>query len=605
LDSFKRIIDNKTFFYAGGELLYFEEKFHDGFMDKGLPPLNIKNKYKEKAFINNVLKKFLTLDIETRVLINNTMDPICISSYDGATYKSAYILDHLNSADMITKFINSLFEVYSKDNLVCYVHNLSNFDGVFILKHLSHFKDKLNIIYKDGKIIQIVISEIRVIKGIKVKFSLTFYDSLLLIPGSLDKLSKSFGVTNKGSFSIEMLSDPNLDLYLIREELIKYNQLDCKVLHEVLTKFRIEMYNMFRINISNNPTLSSVALKLYRSCFMNVENINITPYKTYFNIRSGYTGGHVDVYKAYGEGLYYYDVNSLYPHVMANNPYPVGNCTYYEGTRNLSDLFGIIYADIVAPDNLKVPILLTKYDKITLAPLGSWSGWYFSEELKNAVKYGYKVTPHKGYLYESDYIFKHYVEQLFNTRSTYPKTDSKNLILKLLLNSLYGRLGLVLDMMSHSISSVDSIDDLRDVEEIEDFNNGVALIGQASKKNVKALKTTVSLPVAIAVAAYARMYMSKFKVQYQDNLYYSDTDSLILDCKLPQDIIGNQLGQFKLEHLVEKGVFLGPKLYGIQVLENGIIKDIVRVKGFKNKVSFAQLLDLLTPNRDLVLNQDK
>ena len=36
-------------------------------------------------------------------------------------------------------------------------------------------------------------------------------------------------------------------------------------------------------------------------------------------IRCGYYGGVTDYYKAYGENLYYYDVNSLYPFAMLNN----------------------------------------------------------------------------------------------------------------------------------------------------------------------------------------------------------------------------------------------------------------------------------------------
>jgi hypothetical protein len=60
---------------------------------------------------------------------------------------------------------------------------------------------------------------------------------------------------------------------------------------------------------------------------------------------------------------------------MANNPFPVGNYTYFEGTRNLTNLFGIVYANIIAPDNLEVPILLTKVNNLsTTAPLGNWSG---------------------------------------------------------------------------------------------------------------------------------------------------------------------------------------------------------------------------------------
>ena len=35
-------------------------------------------------------------------------------------------------------------------------------------------------------------------------------------------------------------------------------------------------------------------------------------------IRGSYYGGAVDYYKAYGENLHYYDVNSLYPYAMLN-----------------------------------------------------------------------------------------------------------------------------------------------------------------------------------------------------------------------------------------------------------------------------------------------
>jgi hypothetical protein len=55
------------------------------------------------------------------------------------------------------------------------------------------------------------------------------------------------------------------------------------------------------------------------------------------NIREGYTGGAVDMYIPSLENspldtkIYAYDVNSLYPFVMANNRFPIGNPTYFEG----------------------------------------------------------------------------------------------------------------------------------------------------------------------------------------------------------------------------------------------------------------------------------
>ena len=58
--------------------------------------------------------------------------------------------------------------------------------------------------------------------------------------------------------------------------------------------------------------------------------------------------------------------------------------------------------------------------------------------------------------------------------------------------------------------------------------------------------------------------MSQFKPSGWLNkfLFYTDTDSLICSEKLPSRLVGNQLGQMKLEHIIKDGVFLAPKVYG-------------------------------------------
>jgi hypothetical protein len=40
-----------------------------------------------------------------------------------------------------------------------------------------------------------------------------------------------------------------------------------------------------------------------------------------------------------------------------------------------------------------------------MAPLGSWTGMIFSNEMDNAVKLGYKFQILWGYSFKSDYIF--------------------------------------------------------------------------------------------------------------------------------------------------------------------------------------------------------
>jgi hypothetical protein len=115
----------------------------------------------------------------------------------------------------------------------------------------------------------------------------------------------------------------------------------------------------------------------------------------------------------------------------------------------------------------------------------------------------------------------------------------------------------------------------------------------------------ISTPIAMFTTAYSRMFMANLKIEYADHLYYSDTDSLILDCPLPDHMVGNKLGQFKLEYKVKEGVFLAPKTYALRV--EGI-PDIIKVKGLKQantQVSFDDLKGLLVKDSILKLQQDK
>jgi len=57
--------------------------------------------------------------------------------------------------------------------------------------------------------------------------------------------------------------------------------------------------------------------------------------------------------------------------------------------------FGFFYCKIIAQEGLIHPILQIHHkgndgQLRTIAPLGEWEGMYFSEELYNAEKYGYK-----------------------------------------------------------------------------------------------------------------------------------------------------------------------------------------------------------------------
>jgi hypothetical protein len=115
----------------------------------------------------------------------------------------------------------------------------------------------------------------------------------------------------------------------------------------------------------------------------------------YHEIKKGYTGGSVVVFKPYGENIYRYDVNSLYPYVMKEYPMPTGNPTYFEGDISQIEKkpFGIFEVEVESPKDINIPLLQLRYktDKglRTIAPKGKWNSTYFSEELYNASNYGY------------------------------------------------------------------------------------------------------------------------------------------------------------------------------------------------------------------------
>jgi len=92
----------------------------------------------------------------------------------------------------------------------------------------------------------------------------------------------------------------------------------------------------------------------------------------------------------------------------------------------------------------------------------------------------------------------------------------------------------------------------------------------------------VSIPIAAAITAYARIHMSQFKNNIDYNLYYSDTDSIYIDKPLSEDLISETiLGKMKLENIITKGIFLSPKVYFLETTDDRII---FKVKGLSHNI---------------------
>src|SRR6266498_3834613 len=379
----------------------------------------------------------------------------------------------------------------------------------------------------------------------------------------------------------------NGKIWNFKKEAIKYCELDCVSLYQILTKFNILIFNKFKLNITKYPTLPSLVFKLFRTHYLKKDTIHMISGKIDDNIRQGYTGGAVDMYipsNFNNKLIYCYDVNSLYPYVMANFKMPIGSPTYFQkDIRKFNPYaFGFFYCKITAPENLLHPILqvhhLGKDNLRTIAPIGTWEGMYFSEELYNAEKLGYKFEVLWGYTFESDLIFKDYINDLYKIRLEKDNLDNIINIIKLGNNYLV---------------------QLKFKQKELDTN-----LDNASETH------NINIAIAFAVAAYARIHMSQFKNNPNlPNLYYSDTDSAYFDGPLPDSMVDpKRLGAIKLEKICKKAIFLAPKVYAFLDQNNIIeikIKGVTKKAIIDNNININLFESLLFKNKFIELKQTK
>ena len=495
--------------------------------------------------------------------------------------------------------------------------------------------------------------------------TIIFKDSYLLLPLSLRSLCKAFDIlTSKGHFPFnvknifytgvipkfeywtgitlseyKLIKDNNIGkLWSFRLEAIKYCKLDCKSLHEIITKFNELIFNEFKINVHSVLTLPSLAMRIYKTHFMPKDTIYQLLGRVEKDIRQSYTGGAVDVYIPHNKivglmnsftRLFYYDVNSLYPTIMAKYLMPIGKPIFFDGDirRVEPNAYGFFYCKITSPMDLKHPLLQRRIKTSdglrTIAGLGSWTGWISSLEMDNAMNNGYTFEILNGYQFETGDIFSGYINKLYNLRLEYDKSHPMNLIAKLLMNSLYGKFGMRLEMTKveiYNVSTEDALDSfykmLLDIgESIHDYikidDNYViikdALIDLKYDSDQDMYHgQDVNIAIASAITAGARKYMSIFKNSTIFRLFYSDTDSVVIDKILPENVVGGALGQLKLEHTIEKAVFLAPKVYGLVDI-NG--NEIIKVKGVTQEIvsdlHFNDLEQLLIEDSSREFTQEK
>lgn len=188
----------------------------------------------------------------------------------------------------------------------------------------------------------------------------------------------------------------------------------------------MEYFVNYSFDILKALSASSLAFKIFRQNYLNID-IPLLKSNIEKDIRKSYYGGATDYYKVKLTEGKYYDVNSLYPTVMLKD---VPITFLGESVIDISELstfFGFLEVEVYCPVSVTKPMYrLTgtaprstgqpvKYKGKTIFPTGSWSGTYFSEEIKAILdlNLGYEFKILKAYEFSRGNIFAEYIKDLY------------------------------------------------------------------------------------------------------------------------------------------------------------------------------------------------
>lgn len=345
-------------------------------------------------------------------------------------------------------------------------------------------------------------------------------------------------------------------------ELETYNRQDCKILWHALRRMEDELWEL---GGELKCTLASSAMNLFRRAYLPTTlyvpgNVNDT-------LRDGYFGGRVEVYQRHVETRgYYYDINSSYPHSMSKK-LPGSYTGSSRKIRPYSWVFATVRTDGYCP------ALPYKSDALYF-PTGKFSGWFYVDELEQS---GVEILEVDQVMHFSPQEFMApYVSELFGRRKT--STDEfARLCYKLLLNSLYGKLGERTEKSKIIIKpSREWLLESREIAKRE-IAHGLPESRPMLMPGVYLEACSVEVPhehVALcsAVTAHSRINLRRYMTS-TPTIYYCDTDSIVTnDPALPTS---KELGGLKQEKAFDAASFPAPKIY--------MIDDELKCKGFPRK----------------------
>jgi hypothetical protein len=533
-------------------------------------------------------RDFLVLDIESKDGPGQKAGftrPFMVGVYDGKTFVPFFDQDNSGTWDQRYYKPGGCVDLAMRyicqkkyRNYHVYAHNGGRFDHLFLLPWLMDEGEKRGFKFS---IIPVAssIQMLDVWRGEKWN-KWRFLDSYKLIPTSLDKAAKSFGLPGKLKHDLHLHeNDPGW---------IDYNKQDCVELYNVVERFHHYVETVLGGEVG--ITAPSTSIKLLRRKYLNAPIPRSED--THEFVRASYFGGRVEVFKRAGEGLSYFDINSSYPACMLE-PMPGGHAAWWEGEppkRFKERRIGFAEVEVTVPEDLVIPPLPMRGNKDNglpdgklVFPTGHLRGIWEWSELQLAMEVGCTIDVwHKSVWYEQVSLFEGFVTDLYKYRNKNHEDYDEGLagVVKIMLNSCYGKFGQ--KTLRKKIYRHD------DPELPED---AVPATGEPNSPIWYAEEETdaayIMPQIAARVTALGRVKLYRYMMEAQKaggNVYYCDTDSIITDVREGIETT-TELGGLKDEYPEQSGNlsgrFLGPKLY--LLTDDSTNFERVAAKGLQNR----------------------
>lgn len=479
-------------------------------------------------------KKILTADFET------TTDPLdCrVWAWGICEVGNPEYFEYGNTIDSFFDYLEQ------SDNPTMYFHNLK-FDSEFIMVELfkrgfTHVTDRKE---ETSKTFTTLISDkgqfyaMKIIfekKNKKTKF-VQIYDSLKILPFSVEQIAKAFGLS---------ISKLELDYTTFREYGYELQDYEIDYLRNDVDIVARALNVLFTQEL-NKMTQGSNALHDYIMTVGKKEFERYFPTPDYdADVRQAYKGGFTYLRPEYksvdvGTGIVM-DVNSLYPWVMHDCMLPYGEGIFFNGKYEQDDFYPLYVQMITCQFDLKpnhIPTIQLKgnylfcpTDYLTSSDDELVTMCLTSVDLKLFLEH-YEVTNltyHSGWKFrQTDTLFKKYIDKWTKVKieSTLNGNKGMRTLAKLMLNALYGKFALNPNVRS----------------KIPYYDNGMIryTLGEPETRN------PLYIPVGAFVTAYAREKTIRSAQILYDHFVYADTDSLHLDIELPQEVINMSAEEFE------------------------------------------------------------